>query len=153
MAEAARYLAAELLIPNAEQVDASPLVPGSHFDALAAAGLYGAARDPSELGAVIEVLAGACGNTAFVWMQHHNLVRALLEVGGPLRDEWLDALTAGTRRAGIAYAYLRWPGSPAVQVRPSGRGDGWIVNGEAPWVSGWGLVDVVYVAGRHVSVL
>jgi len=96
--------------------------------------------------AVIEVLAGGCLTTTFVWAQHHGLVRAL-EAAPPSaeRDGWLRALCRGERRAGLALGGLL-PGEPRLRAEPAG--DDWVVDGTSPWVSGWGLVDVVLLAAR-----
>jgi alkylation response protein AidB-like acyl-CoA dehydrogenase len=73
----ARRLADEVLFPSAMNVDASDWVPPEHFGALAAAGLYGLAG-PAAVGGldvdlatfrtVIEIMAGGCLATAFVWL-------------------------------------------------------------------------------------
>jgi alkylation response protein AidB-like acyl-CoA dehydrogenase len=47
LVEAARRLATELLAPAAEATDRAPVVPRSHLDALAAAGLFGLYRPPA----------------------------------------------------------------------------------------------------------
>ena len=72
-----------------------------------------------------------------------------------LRDAWLAALCRGDRRAGIALAGNR-PGPPILRASRTDQGDV-ILDGEAPWVSGWGRIDVVLVTARDgdsvVSVL
>jgi alkylation response protein AidB-like acyl-CoA dehydrogenase len=84
--QAARAVANQLLLPHAAEIDAAPVVPRRYFDALAAAGLYGlfgptgcGGLDADSLTAarVVETLGGASLVTAFVWMQHHSVVRAL----------------------------------------------------------------------------
>jgi len=151
----ARRLADEVLFPAAARTDAADAVPRSHLDRLAGAGLYGLAG-PAEHGglaataetirAVFEVLAGGCLTTTFVWAQHHGLVRALEQAPpSPARHAWLGPLCRGERRAGLALGGLL-PGEPRLRATPAG--DGWIVDGMSPWVSGWGLVDVVLLAAR-----
>jgi len=153
--ETARRLADDVLFPAAARTDAAGAVPRSQLDLLAAAGLYGLVGPPEHggLGAapatarpVIEVLAGGCLTTTFVWAQHHGLVRALeAATSMPGRDRWLRALCAGERRAGLALGGLL-PGEPRLRAEPDG--DGWVLHGTSPWVSGWGLVDVILVAAR-----
>jgi alkylation response protein AidB-like acyl-CoA dehydrogenase len=148
---AARRLADELLAPAAEEVDAGT-VPRSHLDALAAAGLLGlaapreaggAAAAPGVVRRVTEVLAGADLATWFVQAQHHSPVRMLAQAGG-FADQ-LAELASGRRVAGIAFSHLRrWPGRP-VAARPDG--DGWRLDGVAPWYTGWGRNDVALLAG------
>lgn len=162
--EVARTIAEEVLFPMATATDASDLVPRANLDALAAAGLYGMAV-PAEHGGldldlttqyrVVEALASGCLTTTFVWLQHRNPTRALVATpNAALRDAWLAPLAAGERRAGIALAGNR-PGAPLLRAARAGGAP--VLTGAAPWVSGWGLVDVLLVTARDgdavVSVL
>ena len=152
----ARGLADDVLFPAAMRVDGLDVLPGAHLDALAAAGLYGAAV-PAEAGglgldlaatcAVAEELASGCLATTFVWVQHRGAVMTLAAEGTPavLRDQWLDPACRGEVRGGIALTGLM-PGPPRLSARP--YGDGWRVDGEAPWVTGWGLIDLLLVVAR-----
>jgi alkylation response protein AidB-like acyl-CoA dehydrogenase len=155
--QAALAVADGLLLPHAAEIDAAPVVPRRYLDALAAAGLYGLFgptecggldADPLTAARVVETLGGASLATAFVWIQHHSVVRALAAKGDSgLRRHWLEPLCRGRARAGIAYAALRRPGPPAAVAEQAADG-GWIINGHAPWVTGWGLIDVVLVGAR-----
>jgi alkylation response protein AidB-like acyl-CoA dehydrogenase len=110
----ARVLADGVLFPAALAVDRSDAVPVGHFDRLADAGLYALAgppehggldTDPYAAGPVLEALAGGCLATAFVWAQHHGLVRMLnCESGPELRNRWLGPACRGRCGAG-----WRWP--------------------------------------------
>ena len=151
----ADQVAQAVLFPSAAAVDAASVVPAGHLDALAAAGLYGIAG-PVALGGldvdlvtfcrVIETLAGGCLATTFVWLQHHGAVRALAaSANSQLRDTWLGPLVQGQCRAGIALGSAR-RGPPL--LRASRTCDGYVLDGTAPWVTGWGLVDVVYTLAR-----
>ncbi len=153
----ARRLADELLFPGALATDRADVVPVERLDALAEAGLYGLFGPPeagglgagsSDAGAVTEALAGGCLTTAFVWAQHHHLVRALAAApAGGGRDQWLAPLCRGDLRAGVAFAGLRRPGPPVLTATPVAGG--WRLDGFAPWVTGWGRIDVVHVGARH----
>jgi alkylation response protein AidB-like acyl-CoA dehydrogenase len=162
--EVARSIADEVLFPAATATDAADLVPRENLDALAAAGLYGMAV-PAQHGGldldlttqyrVVEALASGCLTTTFVWLQHRNPTRALVATpNAALRDAWLAPLAAGERRAGIALAGNR-PGPPLLRAARAGGAP--VLTGTAPWVSGWGLVDVLLVTARDgddvVSVL
>lgn len=148
-AEEACRLADDLLFPEAELIDAASVVPRRYLDAIAEAGLYCLPDSPTQAARVIEHLAGASLVTTFVWIQHHAAVRAVAAAGGDLAGEWLDALRSGRRRSGIAYAALRRPGPPAATAEPSPTGDdSWLLSGFAPWVTGWGLIDVVLAGAR-----
>ena len=95
----------------------------------------------------MEALASGCLTTTFVWLQHRNPVRAIAASRTPgLRERWLAQLCRGERRAGIALAGNR-PGPPILRATRTRTGDV-LLDGEAPWVSGWGLVDVILVTAR-----
>ena len=151
----ARRLAADVLVPAAMAVDSSHQIPPAHLDLLAAQGFYGMAG-PREYGGldvefrtacrVIEVLAGGCLSTTFVWTQHHGAVRAVAgTTNGPLRQKWLEPLCAGRRRAGVALAGTL-PGPPLLRARPVA--DGYVFDGVSPWVTGWGHIDTLHTAAR-----
>lgn len=155
--DVARRISDDVLFPAAASVDRAPSVPVPQLDLLATAGLYGAAAPASAGGAdldlptfgrVAEALAGGCLATAFVWVQHHGLVRALAGPDAPagMRADWLGALAAGACRAGAAYGGLL-PGPPRLRATPN-RAGGWLLSGVSPWATGWGLVDVLHVAAR-----
>lgn len=140
-----------MLAPAAEATDRAAVVPRSHLEALAGAGLMGLYRPPGASPAVVrevyEVLAGACGVTFFVWVQHHAPVRMLAASANEgLRDRYLDDLCAGRVLGGVAFAYLRRPGPPAVVATPVPGG--YQIDGEAPWVTSWGLAGLYAVAAR-----
>jgi alkylation response protein AidB-like acyl-CoA dehydrogenase len=163
--ERARAIAEDVFFPAALGTDVSDLLPATHLDLLAHEGFYGIAGpaeaggmelDPSTTSQVVETLASGCLTTAFVWLQHRNPVRAVAASDTPgLRDAWLAELCRGERRAGIALAGNR-PGPPILRGSRTSQGDV-ILDGEAPWVSGWGRVDVILVTAREgdsvVSVL
>jgi len=158
--ETARRLADEALFPRVVDTDGRPLVPVELLDELAAAGLYGALGPtaaggldlrPEDMLALVEILAGGCLATAFVWLQHHGSVRAVVARGGEIAERWLRPLCSGEVRAGVAFAGLRRPGPPLLTAAPSKGKDGYRFEGEAPWLTGWGLIDVALVAARDTS--
>lgn len=149
--ERARDLADTVLFPAADAVDAAGEIPRSHFDALAAAGFYGlAARDDgpdmSELPDIFETLCGACLSTAFTWMQHGGVVMSLANSPNEgLRNKYFDALVDGSMTAGVAFAGAI-PRPPKLYARR--EDSGYVLDGSAPFVSGWGIVDVVQLSAR-----
>ncbi len=146
---AARFLA------DAAAVDAADAVPEEHLRGLADAGLYGIFAPAevgglgldAEVGLVIEELASACLASTFVWLQHLRLLGAMLDPATPaaLREALLPAVVRGDVRGGVALTGLL-PGPPRLTAR---RADGgWLLDGEAPWVSGWGVVDLLVTVAR-----
>src|SRR4051812_3910515 len=149
----AREIAEAQLFPRASETDAADLVPRANLDALASAGLYGitAPADAGGLDAdfetyleVVEILAGACLATTFIWLQHPGVVRAVAGATQALRERFLGRMCRGEVRAGIALGGLL-AHAPGISARRDG--DGWIFDGNAPWVTGWGRIDVLQVAG------
>jgi hypothetical protein len=145
-----------VLAPAAQETDQAPCVPVSHLEALADAGLFGL-LGPVEHGGsdapaaavreVQETLAGACGVTFFVWVQHHSPVQALRATANEeLRDRLLARLCSGEVMGGVAFGHLRRPGPPVLTARPVAGG--WLFEGEAPWVTSWGLAGMYSVSAR-----
>ncbi|NUS74676.1 MAG: acyl-CoA/acyl-ACP dehydrogenase [Streptomyces sp.] len=146
-------LADSLLAPDAAKVDQAE-VPARHLDAIRRAGVlgvsapeaYGGADAPDAVAREIqEILAGACGSTWFVQTQHHTPVRMLAKSRLPVRERLLRPLASGELLAGIAYAHVR--AFPRVPVRATAESDGWRFDGTVPWYTGWGLNDVMLLAG------
>ncbi|WP_030652725.1 MULTISPECIES: acyl-CoA dehydrogenase family protein [Streptomyces] len=149
----ARRLATDLLVPEAERVD-QEWVPASHLEAVKRSGLLGVAA-PAEHGgagaspavqrATAEILSGACCATWFVQTQHHTPVQTLARSELPVRERLLGPLSRGELLSGVAYAHLRsYPRRP---VRVRREGAGWRFDGTVPWYTGWGLNDVMLLAG------
>jgi hypothetical protein len=146
----AREIAEEVFFPASLAVDAAPRVPAAHLDLLAAEGFYGMAAphgpDLPTACRVVEALASGCLTTTFVFQQHHGAVRGVAASATPgIAGTWLEPLCRGLSRAGTVQAALR-PGPPSVRVRRVERG--YLFAGTAPWVSGWGMVDVLHTAAR-----
>ncbi|MGW5093965.1 acyl-CoA dehydrogenase family protein [Streptomyces nodosus] len=146
-------LAQDLLVPNAERVDQEG-VPMSHVEAVKRSGLLGMSA-PVECGgsgapaAVVrrtaEILAGACCSTWFVQTQHHTPVLTLTKSELPVRERLLGPLARGELLSGVAYAHIRrYPRTPVRVTRERG---GLRFDGTVPWYTGWGLNDVMLLAG------
>ncbi|MGX1372224.1 alkylation response protein AidB-like acyl-CoA dehydrogenase [Streptomyces canus] len=149
----ARALADGLLAPHAARVDQEG-VPQGHLDAIKRSGLLGVSAPPEYGGSgapdavareVQEILAGACCSTWFVQTQHHSPVRLLTQTDLPVRERLLGRLASGESLAGIAFAHVR--AFPRVPVRASAERGGWRFDGRVPWYTGWGLNDVMLLAG------
>ncbi|OIJ62526.1 acyl-CoA dehydrogenase family protein [Streptomyces mangrovisoli] len=149
----AQSLADRLLAPEAARVDQEE-VPAGHLEAVRRAGLlgvsapraYGGADAPDSVAReVAEILAGACCSTWFVQTQHHTPVKLLARSELPVRERLLRPLSDGSLLAGIAYAHVR--AHPRVPVRATAGRGGWRFDGTVPWYTGWGLNDVMLLAG------
>ncbi len=156
-AEALR-VADDVLFPAAAEVDRTGVVPPPHWRALADAGLYGIAA-PVEAGGpglefgevteILEVLVSGCLSTAFIWLQHHGVVISLSRTPNrSLRDELLEPTVTGRLRAGVAYAGVV-PTPP--RMTATRTDDGWVFTGHAPFVSGWGTVDLLQISARDTE--
>jgi alkylation response protein AidB-like acyl-CoA dehydrogenase len=150
----AQRLADEVLFPRAVATDAADTVPVELLDALADAGIYGLAGPVGSGGLdadfgttcdVVEALASGCLTTAFVLVQHFGGLRAAAASANPAMADWVRPLCTGERRAGLALGGAA-PGPPALRAQE--RDDGWIFEGIAPFVSGWGRIDVMHAAAR-----
>lgn len=147
--------ASRFLRTNAAEVDVADTLTSQDFNVLAESGMYGAFAPTSigglelDLGAlcaIVEQLASGCLTTTFVWIQHFRLLAALLDPATPEGfRELLPLAVSGQVRGGVALGGLL-PGPP--RLRAIETKDGWRLNGDAPWVSGWGIVDVLFVTAR-----
>ena len=146
--DAARAFADEVLFPTANEIDSMAAVPKERLDLLADHGWYGLSSPSSGLEIrdswpILEAFASGCLTTTFVWMQHLGTPPAC--AFGPERlRPWVDRLASGEVRSTVAFAGLL-PDPPLRAREAHGQ---WIVDGRAPWVSGWGLTDVIHVAAR-----
>src|ERR1017187_9218004 len=141
-----------ILEASATEKDFAESLWSQHFNSLAASGLYGAFAPVSVGGleleldtlcSVVEQLAAACLTTTFVWIQHFRLLAALLDSATPeMIRERLPLAVSGQFKGGVALGGLL-PGPPRLTATQSK--DGWRLNGDAPWVSGWGIVDVLFI--------
>jgi alkylation response protein AidB-like acyl-CoA dehydrogenase len=151
----AEDLSERILFPAALQTDTSDRVPRANLDAIAEAGLYGAAGPPqygglggdlSTLCGVVEALAGGCLSTTFVWIQHQTPVRTIAATTNEaLRQEWLPRLCSGQTRAGIALGGLR---AGPTQITATRAGGSWRLAGNVPYITGWSHIDMLFVAAR-----
>jgi alkylation response protein AidB-like acyl-CoA dehydrogenase len=140
---------------DATEVDLAQMLPRDHLDALAAIGLYGAfapesdgglGLSPADLFLVIEELAAACLASTFVWIQHLRLLAAVLDDTAPsLLQEMRSKVIRGEIKGGVALTGLL-PGPSRLTAKKTAAG--WLLDGTAPWVSGWGIVDELFVAAR-----
>ena len=146
--EQAQLLADDVLFPRALEADRGPGVPVEQLSALAEAGMHGASvsAEPETVTALIETLASGCLTTAFVWAQHLGATAAAHFTESPAH-RFADDLASGTLRGGVAFAHMLRPDPPLTTAEPVDGG--WRFNGSAPWVTGWGHIDLFHAAARH----
>lgn len=151
-------IADDVLFPTAAEIDRTGTIPPAHWTALADAGLFGIAApvavggpglDLTQATEIMEVLASGDLPTAFTWLQHHGVVISLAaSPNDALRERLLPDAIAGRIRAGVAYAGAV-PTPP--RMRATRTEDGWLFSGHAPFVSGWGSVDILQISARDVD--
>jgi alkylation response protein AidB-like acyl-CoA dehydrogenase len=144
------------LATNAKEVDLAESLPSQHFESLAIAGFFGAIAPTSAggleldlltLSEVVEEFASECLTTTFVWIQHFRFLIALLDPTTPAEiRRSLPLAISGEVKGGVALGGLL-PGPP--RLRATETTLGWLLNGEAPWVSGWGIVNVLFLTARQ----
>jgi alkylation response protein AidB-like acyl-CoA dehydrogenase len=146
--DAARVLADEILFPTANEIDAMPVLPRARLDLLAERGWYGlsapaSGRKLEDAWPILEAFAAGCLTTTFVWIQHLGTPPAC--AFGPEHLRLMaEQLATGERRSTVAYAGVL----PDPPLRAERQGGDWMLNGVAPWVSGWGLADLIHVSAR-----
>jgi len=154
-----RLLADEVFRPNAEITDQGTvldqlsvnirLLKDAGYFGLGISKLYGGMEaDEETRQEYTELMASACGVTAFTQQQ--------LQSGGgfvsgsdnaSLKKSLLPRMARGEVLCGIAFAHLRRPGPPVVTAEKVPGG--YRINGEAPWLTGWSLMDS-FILGVHV---
>jgi len=95
-----------------------------------------------------EVIAAACGVTAFTQQQFHSGGGF---VGGAVNDEMranlLPKFATGELVCGVAFSHLRRPGPPIVTAKAVDGG--YLIDGRAPWVTGWSFIDA-FILGATI---
>ena len=157
MVDLARTFADERLFAEALITDASGEPPFALLDEMSSLGLFGtfspssiggAGLEPADRHLVVEAIAGGCLTTAFIWMQHAAPAVATAGASGDLGLKAVE-LATGRCRGGVAFAHLLRAGDPMLIVERAG--DDWMLSGVAPYVTGWGVIDVLLVAARLES--
>ncbi len=103
-----------------------------------------------------EILASACGVTAFTQQQLQTGIKFVVEAdNAALKEDLLPPLAAGRLHCGIALSHLRRAGPPA--IRAALAPGGYRVSGVIPWITGWAGLDGFVLGaaledGRHLFV-
>jgi alkylation response protein AidB-like acyl-CoA dehydrogenase len=144
LAVAESYLR-ETVAPNATALDRDP---EALHQALAGLGdrrllalkvpeAWGGA-DPETARQFQEMVARYSGALAFLQTQHQSASGMLARSDNEaLKQAYLPHLASGDRLLGVGFSQLRRRGTPMVKARPVA--DGFAIDGQVPWVTGWGL--------------
>jgi len=149
---------ATVIAPNASDVDRTGDFPRAGLDALAAAGILGAASSPDVGGSgagladqalIIERLAGACGSTAMIVLMHYAGT-AVLEAYGPraVREE----IAAGRHLTTLAFSergsrsHFWAPRSTATSAGEDVR-----LDAEKSWITSAGQADSYVWSSRPLT--
>lgn len=84
-----------------------------------------------------EALARYSGALAFLQTQHQSAAAMLVNSPNqPLKQAYLPTLANGSCLVGVGFSHLRRDPSPVVAIATEG---GYRIEGEVPWVTGWGF--------------
>jgi alkylation response protein AidB-like acyl-CoA dehydrogenase len=147
--ERARTIGEEVFRPYASETDQRNTPRTENMQALASAGLLGLGipktyggldASPQLQREVQEILASYCGVTTFTQAQHHGPCRMISNCPNErMKQALLPKLAAGAWMCGVSFAHLRRPGTPILRAIPVAGG--YRLEGSAPWVTGWGLMN------------
>lgn len=144
LATAAALLQAEIA-PQAELIDRDPIALQTALGYLAEAGLLGL-QVPQLYGGLElqqstyrqfqELVARYSGALAFLQAQHQSAAALLgRSPNRELQQAYLSGMARGEILVGISFAHLRRQPSPVTAITRAG---GYVFQGQAPWVTGWG---------------
>ncbi|MGB3240078.1 MAG: acyl-CoA dehydrogenase family protein [Geitlerinemataceae cyanobacterium] len=84
-----------------------------------------------------EAIARYSGALAFLQTQHQSAAAMLANSPNELlKQEYLPSLADGSRLLGVGFSHLRRDPSPVRAVSTNGS---YTIDGEVPWVTGWGF--------------
>ncbi|MEG4801762.1 acyl-CoA dehydrogenase family protein [Microcoleus sp. ARI1-B5] len=92
-----------------------------------------------------ELTARYSGALCFLQTQHHSATSMLAHSDNEmLKSRYLRAIAQKELRLGIGFSHLRRSGNPAVTATPAKNG--YLLSGNVPWVTGFGLFQKFIVA-------
>jgi alkylation response protein AidB-like acyl-CoA dehydrogenase len=161
----AAVLAETVLRPGAAAADRAenPGILERNIRQLGDAGFFGLAisreyggldADEATRHEYAEILASACGVTAFTQQQFQTGVKFLMDSANtPLKRALLPECAAGRLHCGVAISHLRRSGTP--MLRAEEAPGGYRLHGTIPWITGWTLLDgfvlgAVRADGQHL---
>ncbi len=143
------------IAPNAEAIDQDPQALRWALYELGKANLLGL-RLPADWGGsnadtltfhhFQALMARYSGSLAFLQAQHQSAGSLLLRSqNSVLQHKYLPYLSSGQMLIGISFAHLRREISPVKAVAMEG---GYQLDGQSPWVTGWGFFHQLIVAAE-----
>lgn len=133
-------------MPVAERLDQEPMLLGQALQGLGDRHLLGlrvpvrwggAGFTAREYGAAMVEMAAASGILAFLQTQHQSAAAQIARFGSATQQAWLPAMVRGDRLMGVGFSHLRRSGEPLLRAMP--RGDGFVLTGVIPWITGYGF--------------
>ncbi|WP_293347007.1 MULTISPECIES: acyl-CoA dehydrogenase family protein [unclassified Microcoleus] len=92
-----------------------------------------------------ELTARYSGALSFLQTQHHSATAMIANSDNEmLKGRYLRAIAQKELRLGVGFSHLRRSGNPAVTATPVK--DGYLLSGNVPWITGFGLFDKFIVA-------
>jgi alkylation response protein AidB-like acyl-CoA dehydrogenase len=97
----------------------------------------------------LQIIASACGVTAFTQQQLHSGGGFFREIpNAELQKKMLPLFASGEHLCGVGFSHLRRPGPPLVVAKRTAIG--YIINGKVPWITAWSLLDS-FILGATVE--
>jgi len=92
-----------------------------------------------------ELTARYSGALSFLQTQHHSATAMIASSDNEmLKSRYLGAIAQKELRLGVGFSHLRRSGNPAVTATPAK--DGYLLSGNVPWITGFGLFQKFIVA-------
>ncbi|MEG4282729.1 acyl-CoA dehydrogenase family protein [Microcoleus sp. A006_D1] len=92
-----------------------------------------------------ELTARYSGALSFLQTQHHSATAMLASSDNQmLKSRYLRAIAQKELRLGVGFSHLRRSGNPAVTATPAPNG--YLLSGNVPWITGFGLFQKFIVA-------
>lgn len=128
----------EFVAPHAAAIDGDPVALQKAISGLGDRRLLALQVTDSEetFRSFQEAIARYSGALAFLQTQHQSAAAMLANSPNEtLKQEYLPHLANGSRLVGVGFSHLRRNPSP---VRAIAMDRGYTIDGEVPWVTGWG---------------
>ena len=148
----------EFVAPNAEKIDRDPQALKYTLQGMGERNLL-ALKVPSNLGGggwnEIEyrrlqiLMARYSGALTFLQTQHQSAASQLAKSDNiTLQEEYLSQMGNGKKLVGVGFSHLRRRGKPTLTA--SAVTEGYILNGNIPWITGFGFFDD-FIVGATLS--